>query len=92
MKTMEEITIPETTITPEQYAANARQLIASVILQGARDYCRTNSETKRSAILNDLRSSRMKVMSDGMSAIVAEQLELHPEEIAERLRRNNEEE
>lgn len=88
MKDMNEITIPKTTITSDQYAANARQLIASVLLQGARDYCKTKSETSRNTILKDLRSSRMDSISDGMSLIVAEQLELHPEEIAERLRQN----
>ena len=85
---MAEITIPETTITPEQYSINAKQLVASIVLQGVRDYCKTDSESKRSSILKDLRSSRMDFLSDGMSVIAAEQLEKHPKEIADRLKQH----
>ena len=85
MKEMDEITIPETTITPEQYEFNARQLIMSVIYRAVEDYCFFKNENKRKDILKNLRSSRMNELSDGMSLIVAEQLELHPEEIAKRL-------
>ena len=90
MKEMTEITIPETTITDEQYAHNARQLVMSVIYRAASEYCSSNSESHRKAILKDLRSRHMDEISDGMSVIVAEQLELHPEEIAERFRRHHE--
>jgi hypothetical protein len=90
MKTMDEITIPETTITDEQYAYNARQLIMTVIYRAAEEYCAIDSDSRRNAILKDLRSSYMNDISDGMSVLVAEQLELHPEEIAERMRRNHE--
>jgi hypothetical protein len=90
MKEMTEITIPETTITPEQYAHNARQLVMSIIYRATSEYCGSNSESHRKAILKDLRSRYMNEISDGMSVIVAEQLELHPEEIAERLRRHHE--
>lgn len=90
MKDMSEITIPETTITPEQYSFNARQLIMAVIYRAVEDYCFFKNEVNREEILKHLRSSRMNELSDGMSVIVAEQLELHPEEIAERLRRNHE--
>ena len=92
MKTMDEITIPETTITPEQYAVNARQLIASVVLQGVRDYCRTRSEPKRNKILKDLRSKRMDFMSDGMSIIAAEQLEKNGDAIRARILNEEDEE
>lgn len=90
MKTMDQITIPATTITDEQYAYNARQLVMTIIHRAVGDYCFTASETKRQAILKDLRSSYMNDISDGMSLVIAEQLELHPSEIAERLRRNGE--
>lgn len=88
MKPMNEILIPKTTITPEQYEENAHQLIAAVLLQATKDYCRTRSESSRDTIIKDLRSARLDNMSNGMSIIVAEQLELHPNEIRERVRRN----
>lgn len=84
-KTMDEITIPEITITPEQYAVNARQLVATVMLQATRDYCKTGSESNRKAILKDLRSSHMDFVSNGMSVIVAEQLEKNYEAIKARI-------
>ena len=90
MKDMNEITIPETTITPEQYNVNARQLVASILLQGARDYCRSKSEKRRRAILKDLRSSHMNFVSDGMSIIVAEQLEKNGEAIKARISKEEE--
>lgn len=90
MKTMDEITIPKTTLTPEQYAYNARQLVMTIIYRAAEDYCFTVSDKKKQAILKDLRSPCMNDISNGMSILVAEQLELHPEEIAERLQRHSE--
>ena len=85
MKNMSEITIPETTITPEQYAVNARQLVASILLQGVKDYCKTDSEKMQNAILKDLRSSHMDFISDGMSVVTAEQLEKNGSAIRERI-------
>jgi hypothetical protein len=87
---MNSITIPKTTITPEQYAVNARQLAASILLQAVKDYCKTNSETTRKEILKNLRSSRMDFISDGMSIVTAEQLEKNCEAIKARI--DNEEE
>ena len=92
MKSMNEITIPQTTITPEQYGINARQLVAAVLLQAARDYCKDDSERKRSEIIKSLRSPYMDFMSNGMSIVVADQLKLHPDEISERLKYQQEEE
>ena len=85
MKNMNEITIPETTITPEQYSINARQLVATILLQATRDYCREESEAKRNAMLKDLRSSHMDFVSNGMSIVVAEQLEKNCDEIKTRI-------
>ena len=85
MKTMDQITMPETTITPEQYAFNARQLVMTILYRAVDDYCFTLSDKKRAEILKDLRSARMSTMSDGMSILVADQLENHHKEIAERL-------
>lgn len=90
MKTMDQITIPKTTITDEQYVYNARQLVMTIIYRAAEDYCFTDSDPKRKAIIKELCSPYMNTVSDGMSVIVAEQLELNPKDIAERLRRHHE--
>lgn len=91
MKTMDEITIPETTISTEQYVYNARQLAMAITLQAAREYC-SACDTRKDSILKELRSTWMDIITDGTSVIVAEQLELHPEEIRARLRKTPEEE
>ena len=92
MRSMNEISIPETTITPEQYDINARQLVATILLRATRDYCRTQSDSKRNAIIKDLRSYHMDFMSSGMSVVVAEQLEQHCDEIRERILKEVDEE
>lgn len=93
MKSMDEITIPETIITDEQYNANARQLAAAIVYQASKDYCSKKATDKtRSAIIKDLRSKRMDAITDGMSPIIAEQLELHPDEIRERIQQQPQEE
>lgn len=79
---------PKSTITTKQYAVNARQLAAAIMLQATRDYCKSRSESKRAAILKDLRSPHMDFVSNGLSLVVAEGLENHPDEIAERLQQN----
>ena len=64
-----------------------RQLVCAIILQAVKDYCTKNaSDKKKSAILMDLRSPYMDQISNGTSVIVAEQLELRPNEIAKRLK------
>lgn len=83
---MEKITIPKATITNEQYARGARQLAMAILLQATRDYCKSKSEGNRKVILKDLRSNRMDFISDGTSIMVADQLELHADEIAARLK------
>ena len=92
MKTMDQITIPETTITDEQYAHNARQLIMTLIHHEVRRYCAITSESERQAILKDLRSPRMDFLSDGMSVITAERLEKNCEAIKARILKEEEEE
>lgn len=73
-----------------------RELACAIMLQAAKDYFikekyKTEKKTeamfikKRKTILEDLRSSYMDLLSNGTSIVVAEQLELHPDEIAERL-------
>ena len=85
MKSISENAIPETTITTEQYSVNARQLVAAIMLNATRDYCRTDSEATRNAILKDLRSYYMDFISNGMSVIVANQLEKDYEAIKARI-------
>ena len=69
---------------------SVRNLAAAIIMQAVRDYCaKKATDKKKAAILKDLRSERMDFITNGMSVVAAEQLELHPKEIAERLRRNS---
>ena len=91
MKTMAEITIPATTITDEQYNYNARQLVATIIHRAVNDYCRTTSDKRKAEILKDLRSSRMDMLSDGMSVIAAEQLVKNGDAIKTRILKDEEE-
>lgn len=65
-----------------------RRLAAAVTMQAVRDYFKTKSEKSRKTILKDLRSSWMDMLTNGTSINVAEQLEKHPAEIKERLRRH----
>ena len=70
-----------------------RQLACAVTLQAAKDYCsKRATASKRLAILKDLRSDWMYMLTDGTSIIVADQLEKHPKEIAKRFMRKMQEE
>lgn len=64
-----------------------RNLAAAITLQAVKDFV-SGTPKQQKAILKDLRSSRMNFITSGMSTVVAEQLELHPDEIAERLHRD----
>ena len=68
-----------------------RQLAAAVTLQAVKDFFHS-STAKKKIILKDLRSAWMRNLTNGTSANVAEQLEKHPEEIRERVRRHESEE
>lgn len=63
---------------------NIRNLACAIIMQAVKDYFQSASSQK-AAILEDLRSPYMDMLSNGTSVLVAEQLELHPEEIKARL-------
>ena len=63
-----------------------RSLGAAVLLQAVRDYCDCTPKWQK-AILKDLRSKWMDFLTEGKSIVVAEQLEKHPEEIAQRLKK-----
>ena len=68
-----------------------RQLAAKVVLQAVKDFF--NSSTKgKQQILKDLRSPWMRDFTNGTSVNVAEQLEKHPKEIRERMRRHSKKE
>lgn len=71
--------------------ADARNIACAITMQAVKDYFATGvTEKKKKTILIELRSEWMNFITDGMSLIVAEQLELHPEEIRERVRRESE--
>ncbi len=68
-----------------------KHLAAAVTMQAVKDYFdKESTQEERKAILKDLRSNWMRELTNDTSANVAEQLEKHPKEIAERLRRHNE--
>lgn len=68
-----------------------KNLVAAIMLQAAKDYV-DGTKAEQKQILRDLRSKYMTTLTDGQSAIIAEQLELHPNEIRQRLRKETEEE
>ena len=71
--------------------ANVRELACAITMQAVKDYFEDGIKPKkRKFILKELRSAWMETITDGMSIVVAERLEKHPKEIAERLRRNHE--
>ena len=72
---------------------NIQKLTSAILMQAVRDYVAEGvTYEERQQILKDLRSSRMELITKGFSIIVAEQLELHPNEIRERVWRDSEEE
>ncbi len=66
--------------------SNIHELACAVCLQAVKDYLATTYDSSRKAILKDLRSPWMDMFSNGLSIVVAEQLEKEPEKIKERLR------
>jgi hypothetical protein len=71
--------------------AQTRNLACAIIMQAVKDYFDANGKPKKQKIiLKELRSKWMDFITNGTSVIVAEQLELHPEEIRERLQKHRE--
>ena len=68
-----------------------KALATAVIWQAVKDFFRV-SEKKQAVILKDLRSDWMDMFTDGVSVVIAEQLEKHPDEIKARLPKYNSEE
>ena len=84
-------------VLPQRYKQmtdeNIQKLTSAILMQAVRDYVADGATyEERQQILKDLRSSRMELITKGFSIIVAEQLELHSDEIRERVRRDIEEE
>jgi broad-specificity NMP kinase len=69
--------------------ADVKNLASAITLQAVKDYFQSAEKGKKT-ILKDLRSPWMIMLTNDASVVVAEQLEKHPEEIRERLRRNGE--
>ena len=67
---------------------NIRELACAIIMQAVRDYFRS-STAKKAVIIKDLRSDYMDTITEGLSVVVAEQLEKHPEEIRERMQKHH---
>lgn len=64
--------------------AEIKNVTSAIMLQAVKDYFKS-SPKGQTQILKDLRSTWMDYITDGTSVLVAEQLELHPQAIAERL-------
>lgn len=64
---------------------NLRQLACAITLQAVKDFCAGTPANQR-VILKELRSPYMDFITSGTSLVVADELEKHPEEIAERVR------
>lgn len=66
---------------------NYRELGCGIVHQAVKDYFDPKSIDSPKSILKYLRSDYLVQLSDGISLVVAEQLEKHPKEIAERLKK-----
>lgn len=64
---------------------NIRNLASAVLLQAAKDYC-AGDDSQRKVIVKELHSEWMQELTQGISIVVAEQLEKNWEEIAPRLK------
>lgn len=69
--------------------AQMRNLACAITMQAVKDYFAKGVTAKQQeSILCDLRSKWMDFITDGTSVAVANQLELHPDEIRERVHRD----
>jgi hypothetical protein len=71
--------------------AQIDNLASAVLLQAAKDYC-FGSARERNNVIKDLNSQWMDFLTQGRAKVVAQELELHADEIKERLRRHSKEE
>ena len=65
-----------------------KNLACAVLLQATKDYFKS-TESQQKQIIKDLRSTWMEQFSNGLSLVVANELIKNPEEIQERIKRNN---
>lgn len=70
---------------------NYRQLGFAVAIRAVKDYFQ-GGEGHKKVILREFRSQWLDLLTNGMGEQIAEQLELHPEEIKARLGKDDEEE
>ena len=67
---------------------NYKNLGAGIVLQAVKDFFEPDEiYGTRKSILKHLKSPQLVALSDGLSLVAAEQLENNPQEIAERLGR-----
>lgn len=67
---------------------NIKNLAAAIIMQAVKDYFNAEGvPAKQQAVLKDLRSAYMDFITSGMSPVVADHLEKHPDEIRARIKR-----
>ena len=69
-----------------------QQLGYSVTLQAIKDFFKARTEAQRNAIIKELKSDWMILISNGMSEIAAQKLLSNPDEIEARLKDKDEEE
>ena len=62
------------------------ELAAATIWQAAKDYVSTKCDRQRKSILRDLRSDWMQFFTNGLSVVVAKELERNPDEIRKRIK------
>lgn len=65
---------------------NIRELSCATILQAVRDFV-ASEDYEHKIILRELRSAWMDLLTQGLSCVVAEQLEKHPDDIVKRIRK-----
>ena len=71
--------------------ANIRNLTCAITMQAVKDYFASGvTPKKQQTILRELRAPWMDFITNGLSVVVAEQLEKNPKEIRERVRRFSE--
>lgn len=70
--------------------SSIRNLACAICMQAAKDYFATENPDERKVILKDLRSKYMEFITNGTSVAVADQLEMNPNEIRDRMRRYHE--
>ena len=71
---------------------NYEQLGYAIAYQATKDFFRTKSEKTKAKILKDLKSPYMDLLTNGLSAILAEKLETNPDEVKARIKRQEKEE